>query len=105
MNRIIYTSFFNLLLLSFSVESLERITGYVKVLEPTYMPNTISFSMSAGTASCPAGSWLKWSKTEDNNKVAFSTLMAALMSGKKINLYFLDNDTTCTAQFLHLLSE
>lgn len=61
--------------------------------------------MSVGTASCPAGRWLKWNKSEENNKIVFSTLMAALMSGNKINLYFSDNDTTCTGQYLHLLSE
>jgi hypothetical protein len=105
MNRIIYTFIFSFLLVTFNANSLEMITGHVKVLEPTYMPNTISFSMTVGTASCPAGTWLKWNKSEENNKAVFSTLMAALMSGKKVNVYFLDNDTTCIGQYLHLLSE
>lgn len=36
-----------LLLMTFNVASLEVITGHVKVLEPTYMPNSISFSGSS----------------------------------------------------------
>jgi hypothetical protein len=48
MNRIIYTFIFSFLIVTFNANSLEMITGHVKVLEPTYMPNSISFSMTVG---------------------------------------------------------
>jgi hypothetical protein len=93
-----------LMLLTSSVYALERITGKVTIVEPTYLPASISFQMDTGNSTCPKGNWFKWSKTPENNKFVYSTLMTALVSGKKINFYINDNDSSCKGQYLHLLS-
>ncbi len=84
---------------------LEKLTGVVTVVEPSYMPDTISFQMSTGNATCPKNTWFKWRKEPENNKVVYGTLLAALISGKKINFYFNDGDKNCTGTHLHLLSD
>ncbi|ASA56066.1 hypothetical protein [Vibrio gazogenes] len=90
---------------AFSVNATETlITGKVTVVEATYMPGSISFQMNVGTSLCPAGKWLQWRKNEENNKVVYSTLMTALVSGKKINFYLVDGDSGCHGSFIHLLS-
>jgi hypothetical protein len=91
--------------ISLNASALESIVGKVTQIEPTYLPNTISFNMDAGTVSCPKGKWLKWSKSEENNMAVYSTLMTDLVSGKKVRLYINDGDTNCKGQFLHLLAE
>jgi hypothetical protein len=92
------------MLLAFNSNALETITGKVTLVEATYMPGTITFNMDTGNSTCPKGTWLKWSKTDENNKVTYSTLLTALVSGNKINFYIKDNDTTCTGAYLHLKS-
>jgi len=101
MNKLVVSAF---MLLAFNSNALETITGKVTVVEATYMPGTVTFRMDTGNSSCPKGKWLKWTKTDENNTVVYSTLMAALVSGKKINFYINDGDTTCTGTYLHLLS-
>jgi hypothetical protein len=93
------------LLISTNTFALEYIRGKVVILEPTYLPGTITFQLDNGNATCPKGRWLKWAKTEENNKAVYATLMAALASGKSINFIINDNDTQCKGQYLHLLSQ
>ena len=90
------------LLFSLPSHAVENIIGKITALEPTYMPGYISFQMDTGNSTCPAGRWFVWNKGQDNNKVVYATLMAALVSGKKINFIINDGDTTCTGAFLHL---
>ena len=85
--------------------ALERITGKVIIVEPTYLPEAITFQMDAGSRTCPKGKWLKWKKNTENNKLVYSTLMTALISGHQINFYVNDNDTNCSGQYLHLLTQ
>ncbi|MCL1124755.1 hypothetical protein [Shewanella surugensis] len=93
------------LLLSSNVMGVESFVGKITVLEPSYMPLSIAFHMDSGNATCPAGTQLRWSKTDtENNKVVYSTLLAAQMSGRKVKFYLSDDDS-CMGQYLHLLDE
>lgn len=95
----IVTAFF-----SFNAHSLEGFIGKVTYLEPTYMPGAIRFTVSGGNSTCPLGTAIKWSKEDvENNKVVYSTLLAAFMAGKSVRIYINDNDTSCNAQYIHLL--
>jgi hypothetical protein len=88
------------------------IVGKVTMLESSYMPDGVVFFMDTGTTTCPAGSVIRWvpqrataALNNENNKVVYSTLMAALASGKKIRFYVNDNDPMCQGSFLHLLGD
>ena len=85
--------------------AVEYITGKVTMLESTYMPGFIILQMDTGNTTCPAGTLLKWQKDIENNKAVYSTLMAAQVSGRKINFIINNGDTTCTGVFLHLLDD
>lgn len=86
--------------------ALENFSGTVVSLEPTYLPAVVAFRMDTGNATCPAGTQLKWQKADvENNKAVYSTLMAALMSGKKVDFYFNDGDTNCIGAYIHLLKD
>ncbi len=89
-----------------SAHALEETTGKVSRLESTYLPGTVAFWMDSGTASCKAGTMLFWSKADlSNNKATYATLMLALATGKRVNIYINDGDTKCAVQFLHLVSD
>jgi len=86
--------------------ALESATGHVTYLEPTFLPAIVQFTLDSGSASCPAGTYLKWQKSDQsNNKAVYATLMLALSTGRRVRLYINDADTTCVGQFLHLLSD
>jgi hypothetical protein len=99
---------FTLLLLALSCatsHAYEVIVGKVTLLQPTYLPGVVSFSMDAGSPSCPAGGWLKWANADtSNNKAVYATLAAAFLAGKTAKLYVNDGDTTCTGIFLHVIN-
>lgn len=85
--------------------ALQSFEGKVQVLEPTYLPGAVAFDMDAGNTACPAGKQLKWQKPDpENNKATYSTLLAALVSGKRVRVYINDNDTNCIVHYLHLLN-
>ena len=91
-------------LLPLSAFSLEFFVGKVTYLEPTYMPGVIRFTVNGGNSNCPAGKAITWANANvENNKVVYSTLMAALMADKTVRIYANDGDVSCKAQFLHLL--
>ena len=97
----------SIILFSLSTTSwaLESVMGKVTFLEATYLPATIVFSLDVGNTTCPSGKHLKWQKTDvENNKAVYSTLMAAMMSGKKVKFHFNDGDTNCVGTHLHLLA-
>lgn len=95
----------SLAIVSTASVALESFVGKVTVVEPTYLPVAISFVMDTGSATCPAGTWLKWQKADqENNKAVYATLMAALVSGKQVRFHFNNGDSTCSGQFLHLLN-
>jgi hypothetical protein len=85
--------------------ALETAQAHVTIVETTYMPAQITLQVDTGTASCPAGTWLKWINSNvDNVKSAFSLLIAAANSGSRIQYFINSGDTTCQVQFLYALS-
>lgn len=87
-----------------NASALEQIAGKVTMLEASYLPAVVTFRMDSGSASCPAGNWLKWQNNDpENNKVVYSTLMAALIAEKSIRFYIDDGDTRCIGKHIHLI--
>lgn len=83
--------------------ALQVFDGHITVLESTYMPARISFTMDVDTA-CLAGQWLFWSDTA-SSQATYSTMLAALLANKKVRVHFEDTDTTCTVKFFHILNQ
>ena len=89
-------------------QNLKTIEGKVVQIEPTYMPALVQFKMDTGTTKCPAGTRLKWQKSDlENNKVIYSGLLAAMTSGNGILFYYDDADTAtdCLGTHIHLLKD
>lgn len=93
-----------LLLATGSASALEAVVGNVILLEPTYMPDRVMFILSAGTSSCPAGQYLYWQGSAENNKAVYATLLTAISTGKQVRFHVDDGDTTCKGRFLHLVN-
>ena len=81
----------------------EHVTAKVNLVESTYMPGTVAFMLSGGSALCPAGSWLSWQRDAENNKSVYAMLMAALTSGKQVTVIFDQGDGNCVPKFMHLV--
>lgn len=79
----------------------EIITGKVTNIEATYMPDTVRFYLTGGSASCAAGRVLVWKRTADNNKAVYAGVLSALSNEKNVILYVNDGDTSCTGQFIY----
>lgn len=88
-----------------SAHAAEVVTARVTLVEPTYMPNAVSFQIDKPLPSCPLGSWLTWNKGPDNNRAVYAALLTAMSSGKRVTLYVNNGDTTCTGQYLHVLKD
>jgi len=86
--------------------SYEQALAHVTTVQSSYMPNVVAFRVDAGTASCPAGVWLLSGSaaTTDNNKAAYSLLLAAINSGNLIEYGINAGDTSCTVMFLYELN-
>lgn len=88
-----------------SANALERATGEVVSMEVTAMPNGVSFFLTGGTPSCPAGTRLSWvGSTVDSNKAIYTTVLAALTNHNEIAAYINDGDTTCRVRFVYISS-
>ena len=79
----------------------------VRLIQPTYMPNIVSFQINDPGGSCSAGAWLSLSARGDtegeriaNANATYSALIAALMSGNKVKIY--GANTGCVAEFVHV---
>jgi hypothetical protein len=81
--------------------ALQMLEGRITSLESTYMPQTIVFQLDVGKAGCPPGALLYWKKV-DSVPATYSTMLAALLSSRKVRVYFNDNDTACEGQFFHI---
>lgn len=84
------------------------IEGHVTLIEPTYVPGQINFSLDVGANGCAAGSWLHWNvrgTTEAsqiaNDQAILSALMAAYTSGKKVRVF--GNASNCGIDFIHMI--
>jgi hypothetical protein len=83
---------------SYAVESF---TGNVTLLEPTYLPNKITFQMNNGDVNCTAGTWLTWNKSSQNKKAVYATLLTALVSGKEVVFHY-KLGSGCVGTHLHI---
>ncbi|KAF1721727.1 hypothetical protein CSC75_05795 [Pseudoxanthomonas wuyuanensis] len=92
-----------LLLVANRAYALEHVVAKVTLVEATYVPAAVAFILSKGTVSCPAGKFLFWERSAENNKAVYAMLMAALIGGNKIQVVFNDGDTGCVPQYLHLV--
>lgn len=94
-----------LIAMSTSANAIEWIRGKVTSIESTYLPGSMQFVLDGGSTSCPAGKVLKWQKSDlENNKMVYSTILAAMLSGKTIQLVVNDNDTNCIGQYIYILN-
>ena len=88
---------------SFASHAVQYITGHITWIEPSYMPNYFMLQMDVGASQCTAS--MKWQNSNtDNNKAAYATLYAAMLTGKKIDFVINDGDATCTGQYIHVYS-
>jgi len=77
-------------------------------VQPTHMPTQVSFKLeSPVSATCGANVWMEWGVrgNTDAEKIAnanavYSTLMAALVSGKDVRVF--GNDLNCEVTFIHM---
>jgi hypothetical protein len=91
-----------LLLITSQAQAL-HLVAKVKLVEATYVPAAVAFMLSEGSASCPAGKMLFWERGAENNKAVYAMLMAAKISGGKVQIVFNDGDSNCVPQYLHLV--
>ena len=104
--------FIGLFVLGFSSEGYA--SGYdwgtkakVHIVEGTYMPIDITFSVKSTTTENPCfNSWLHYkpqgSSQVENINAIYSGLLGALYSQKTIQIYGLND---CTVKYVHFLSE
>jgi len=79
----------------------DYVEGRVLVLEPTYMPNRVSFSISVDTPNCVAGSLLFWQNSDlSNNRAVYATLLTAITAKKIVRVFMKDG---CEVGYIHLL--
>lgn len=97
------TTLLAMLLVSIQAQALEIVTAKVSLVESSYLPGTVTFMLTGGTALCPSGKWLVWQRDADNNKAVYAMLMSAAISGKKVNVYFDEGDSKCVPKYMHLV--
>jgi hypothetical protein len=90
--------------LPFGVGATEAVVARVILVEPTYMPGSVMFQLDKPLPSCPLGTWFRWDKGAENNKAVLSSLLSALISGKRVVVHVNNGDTTCAGQYLHVLN-
>lgn len=92
-----------LMAISCDALALKVVRGKVVVLEHTYMPGKMLFSLDSGIPLCPANTWLTWANaSEANNRITYASLLAALQSQRDVEVYFND-EGPCTAVYLHVM--
>lgn len=65
----------------------ESFRATVRLVEGSYMPAAVTFILNSGDPTCPAGTWLRWESTVENNKAIYAALLSAHASGKAVNFY------------------
>jgi hypothetical protein len=89
------------------------LTGHVVNVESTYMPGRARFYLDKGDSACPAGMAIDWWSSNpnkvanaDNTKAAYSTVLAALLSGRTVTAIYdtanvhLEGPGNCKLTFL-----
>lgn len=79
----------------------------VTLVQPTYMPNVVSFQIHETAGACNAGTWMRWDArgTTEGEKIAnanavYGSLMTAMIAGKTVRLYGVD--ANCAIDFIHM---
>lgn len=79
----------------------------VRMVEGTYIPDLVAFSVNEGFGGCKAGDMLRWygkmSDPQANVKAIYSGLLSALNTGNPIYIYGSNN--SCQIEFIHFLAE
>ena len=82
----------------------------INTIIPDYMPDQIRFKTDSAIGGCAGGTWLdRFGRGSDqdtkreNNKIAYSSLLAALISGKKVVVYV--NETNCQVDNLQFTNQ
>lgn len=89
-----------LMLWAGAASALESVQAKVITVEASYMPNSVTFRLDAGTTTCPTGVWLTWQKSADSNRAAYALLLTALTAGKTVTFYH--QTGSCAGEFLHI---
>lgn len=85
--------------------ALQSMEGHVTSIETTYMPGAIALRLDVGTALCPVGKALWWATPAHdatNVSTVYSTMLAALLSGKKVTFIVEDTDSGCSGLFFYI---
>jgi len=84
-----------------------EVTAHVRIVEGTYMPNSITFQIdqNAGSAAqCVAGKWLEYfGPSADNSKAIYALLLSSKLAGQTVTLFGSNTpapDGTCQANFV-----
>ena len=80
------------------------VSGFVTMVEASYLPNAAGFFLNAGYSGCPAGSYLQWRgpNNDGNPSVVtpgFDMLVAAVVNFAPVGVSF---SSGCTVHFLYL---
>jgi hypothetical protein len=90
----------------------------VKLVETSYVPDSVFLQIDAAVANCPARAWLTWeggnsfprgadeSKRTSSVKAVQATLLTALAAGKKVNIYARNSSNAsapCVVEHIHVL--
>lgn len=84
------------------------VDAQITSIEVSYMPTSIQFFLSAGTAACPAGTrWEYASTNTETVKAMHSTLLAGLLSGRRMTVYYdsaapRNAKNNCDLRFLYI---
>lgn len=84
------------------------VEGAVTMVEPSYAPVRILFTVDVGAGSCPAGSLLRWEATgvdTDARQANFQAVFSALLTSQfsRIRMRLHGNNTNCSIEFIHAL--
>jgi hypothetical protein len=106
--------FLGLALATTPASAIQYIAGRITQLEPTYMPDRIGLQMDstnrAAHPNCVAGNWLWWTNGSaaggtQNSQAVYATMLAALLSRKKVDFVVDDNDPGCNGRFFHIYAD
>ena len=90
------------------------IYAHIGLIEPTYLPNTIQFTLdTAGSSVCPAGHWVRWTirgateaEKHFNANVIFQSLLTYKLINQQVRVFGNNNSNSdgnyCTIDYIHL---
>lgn len=82
--------------------ALRSFVANITEIETTYLPGLIKFSLSTGPG-CATGGYT-WDRGAENNKLTYAGMLAAMLSGKSVVVFFGDSDS-CAALFFYVRNQ